>query len=314
MTYALCAVPLVGVVELGLHVKETTSDVVPESDWDAAREAVKPEFHQGPSGDLVLFEPFWADPIGREHFKDDLAPRKNEARPDVTRFARVFEVSIRGAHAPELERWKKTSERKVGAITIGVYENPEPVRVLSDTVDLLKPEGVKVFRVDPLTNAEAPCAWTHGAGNPGGLGVPQGPAVPGDRFVCASGTYAGVAVLHALDHHPHLCIFASPPADRSILRLRFPNVKFGDVLHGHSGVQWLVERTPTPEKIELSFSSGDRAIGKHAHKVGAGWTYFEMPTDDQKGKQADLTVDVQGGGRSFCFEADTREAVAGGTK
>ena len=41
--WALCAVPLIGVVELVLHVKQTTSDVVPDADWTAARDAVKAE-------------------------------------------------------------------------------------------------------------------------------------------------------------------------------------------------------------------------------------------------------------------------------
>ena len=39
----LAAVPLVGAIELVLHVKQTTVDVVPEKDWTSARDAVANE-------------------------------------------------------------------------------------------------------------------------------------------------------------------------------------------------------------------------------------------------------------------------------
>ena len=99
----LSAVPLVSVVELLLHVKQTTSDVVPESDWAAARDAVKAELQPN---DLVVFEPFWSDPLGRRTFGHEIATMKREGRSDVRRFPRAFEVSIRGAHAGELAGWK----------------------------------------------------------------------------------------------------------------------------------------------------------------------------------------------------------------
>ena len=69
-SWALAAVPLIGVMELVLHIKETTSDVVPDEDWKAARDAVKADVKPD---DLVVFAPFWADPLGREFFGDELA-------------------------------------------------------------------------------------------------------------------------------------------------------------------------------------------------------------------------------------------------
>ncbi|HSO37366.1 MAG TPA: hypothetical protein VLT33_32800, partial [Labilithrix sp.] len=269
--WALAAVPLIGVVELVLHVKQTTSDLVPASDWAAARDAVKAEVKPD---DLVIFAPFWVDPIGREQLGDELAGLRREARPDESRFARAFEVGIRGAHRPELEGWKKTSERQIGKITVGVYENPSPVKLQTDLMEMIGAERVSVSRIEGAS--ETSCPWQHGVGQPGGLGVPQGPAVPGDRFACSSGAYVGAAVLHALDHHPHLCLFVSPQGGGS-LRIRFSKVTFGTSLHGHSGVQWVNERTPSPERITLSVSAFDRPIGQNVHRVGAGWTGFELP-------------------------------------
>lgn len=301
--WALCAVPLVGAAELGLHVAQTR-DVVSEADWQAARDAVKADFKPG---DLVVFAPFWNDPNGRRWFGDELAPMKNEARPDLTRFARVFEVSIRGKHDDELAGFKKSSEKTLGRITLGVYENPSPAKVLADLVDLVGPSSSSVSLV--TNGVEAPCTWQRGAGSPGGLSVPQGPAVPGDKWSCSGSAYVGVAVLHAIDHHPHLCIFATSPGAGATLRVKFANVTFGESLHGHDGVQWVTERTASGERITLAFSAFDRPIGQHVHKVGAGWVGFEFPTGEWAGKRGELVAEVSGGsggGRHFCFEADTR--------
>ena len=302
LAWALAAVPLVGVVELALHVKQTSSDIVPDEDWIAAREVVKAE---AKPEDLVIFAPFWADPIGRKFLGDELAGIKREARPDESRFARAHEIAIRGAHRPELEGWKKLSERQVGKITIGVYENPAPVTLHTDLADLVSPERMTVSRLDGAR--ETPCSWQRGPGQPGGLGVPQGPAIPGDKFVCGAGGHVGLAVLHALDHQPHLCIFAAPPGPTGVLRIKFTNVSFGASLHGHSGVQWVNERTPSQERITVAFSAFERPIGQNTHRVGAGWTGFEFPTPELVGKRGDLIADVSGSGpRAYCFEADTR--------
>ena len=303
LTRTLAVVPLVGVVELALHLKQTTSDVVPDADWTAARDSVKAELK---ADDLVLFAPFWADPLGRQFFGDELSGIKREARPDESRFTRTFEVGIRGAHRPELAGWKKASERQFGKVTVAVYDNPTPIKLHADLVDLVSPSQMTVSRVDGT--AETPCPWQRGPGQPGGLGVPQGPAVPGDKFVCSGGATVGLAVLHALDHHPHLCLFASPPGPSGVLRMRFSNITFGSSLHGHSGVQWLNERTPSAERIQVAFSAFDRPVGQNVHRVGAGWTRFEFPTPELVGKKGDLVADVTGQGpRSYCFEADTRD-------
>jgi hypothetical protein len=303
LALALAGVPLVGIVELALHVKQTTTDVVSDDDWLRARDAVKAE--QKPE-DLVLFAPFWADPLGRRWFGDELAGIKREARPDETRFPRAIEVGIRGEHREELVGWKKLSEQTTGKITIGVYENPAPAKVLTDLVDLIGPDRVTVTATG-VNGQEAPCTWQRGVGQPGGLGVPQGTAIPGDKFQCASGGFVGVAVLHALDHHPHLCIFPTPPGPAGAIRIKFANVTFGASLHGHSGVQWVSERTPSTEKIQVAFGAFDRPIGTNVHRVGAGWSGFEFPTPELAGKKGELVAEITGAGpRGYCFEADTR--------
>jgi hypothetical protein len=298
----LCAVPLIGVLELVLHAKQM-ADVVPDGDWQLARDAVSAELHPD---DLVVFAPFWADPLGRRSFGDAIATMKREGRSDEERFPRAWEVSIRGKHEPTLAGWKMLKEKKAGAITVTLLENPRHWPVVDDLVDRVTPERLSVSRVD--ASGEQACAFQHGVTAGGSTVVPQGLLTPADRFVCGSGGHVGVAVLHALDHHPRLCISASP-IQNATLRLRFTGVTFGPSLHGHSGIQWVGERTPANEKISVAFSAFDRPLGTHYHKVGAGWVGFELPTPEIDGKTGDLVAEIAPAAqRQFCFEATTRRA------
>jgi hypothetical protein len=298
----LVAVPLIGLIELALHVKQTSS-VVPEADWIAARDIVQSDLRPD---DLVVFEPFWADPLGRRSFGDGIATMKREGLSDEQRFARAYEVSIRGFHDEAFAKWKQVKEQKAGAVTVTLFENPAYTKVIEDLVDLVGPERLAVSRVEG--GVEQPCTFQHGSTAGGSTVVPQGLLTPADKFVC-SGGHVGVAVLHALDHHPHLCIYATP-LQGGTLRLKFAGVTFGPSLFGHSGIQWMDERTPAAEKVALTFSANESLIGTHSHKVGVGWVGFELPTGELDGKKADLVVDVgPSGHRQFCFEATTRHGV-----
>lgn len=301
--------PFVSVIELALHAKQVGPDVVPDTDWAAARDVVKAEVG---AADLVTFAPFWADPIGRRSFGDAIATLKREGRSDERRFARAWEVSIRGAHDATLAGWKKTKEQTTGKVTVSLYENPDYTKVIDDTVDLVSPDRLSVSRVD--ASGEQPCPYQQGVSAGGSTVVPQGLLTPANKFVC-SGGHVGVAVLHAIDHHPHLCVVATP-MQNATLRLRFGGVTFGSSVHGHSGIQWISERTPAPEKVSVTFSAQGHLIGAHHHKVGVGWVGFELPTNELDGQKGDLTVDVGPSTQhQFCFEATTRHdarAAAGG--
>jgi hypothetical protein len=299
----LAAMPLVGVVELILHVKQTTADVVPDKDWASARDAVAKDLKPD---DLVTFAPFWTDPLGRRTFGDEIMIPRRAARSDDARFLRAWEVSIRGFHDPTLERWKKVSEQKHGAVTVTLFENPAPERVVADLLDFVHPDRMSVSRVD--ANGETQCTFQHGSTAGGSTVVPQGLLVPADKFLCAGG-HVGVTVLHDLTHHPRVCINAN--AGQGTLRLKFVGVTFGESIVGHSGIQWMGERNASRTVATVTFMANDRPIGTHLHRHGAGWVNFELPTPELAGKRTDLVADVAGQvDRYFCFEASTRSRSA----
>jgi len=294
-------VPLVGLVELGLHVKQVYG-VVPEGDWLAARDVVK---GLAKPDDLVVFAPSWTDPLGRMYFGKDLATIEREARPDDTRFPRAIEVSIRGEHDAELAGWHEAAKQKVGAITITTLENPSPVKVLDDLLLHATPSLMSVSHIDPMHAQD--CVWVHGPVRTGNLGF--GPAIPGDRAECAGGGMAGVTVVATLDYRAHRCIYAPPPGGVGATRLTFHGVTMGKALHGHHGLYVEAERNKTGSPVKIAFSIDGESLGKLTHEDGDGWTEFELDTSAWAGKKSDLVAEISSSGsnrRMYCFEADTR--------
>jgi hypothetical protein len=289
-------VPAIAVCELLLHVKQVTI-VVPDEDWKHAKAEVE---HRAKPEDLVAFAPQWVDPIGREFFGEGIATLEREAYPDVTRFPRAIEVSIRGEHLADLAGWHEVDRTKIGAITIATLANPSPVTLRDDLLRHMGAPDLKVF----LDARE--CAWGRYGVQSGNLGF--GPAVPAMRYQCPGNAFAGISIMADLDYRPRRCIFA-PAQGPARVRLRFESITFGQVLHGHHGLYVEAERDQKGSPVTLVFRSGDKLIGQLTHRDGEGWKFFELDTRDLEGKSADLAVEISSGAadrRLYCFEADTR--------
>jgi hypothetical protein len=299
--WAFVAVPAIGLLEIGLHARQTFG-AVPASDWRAAHDVVKsmvkPE-------DLVLVAPRWADPLGRQYLGAEILTPEREGRADETAFPRAIEVSIRGAHAPELEGWRRAEERKVGKVTITTFENPSPVTVLDRLLAHEGPDKMQVFRIDGEKETE--CTWVRGAPQAGNLGF--GPAIPGSKFSCPGGAFVGVSVIATLDYTPRRCFYAPPSGGGGVLRIKFKDVAFGHLLHAHHGIYVEAERHKDGAPVTLAFSVDDKVLARVVHNDGDGWKGFELPTEEYAGQRKDLVADItspNGNRRMYCFEADTR--------
>ncbi len=302
--YLFAIVPAIGLLELGAHAVQVSRHVT-DADWLAARAVVKGMVHPD---DLVAFAPGWVDPIGRSAFKDDIASVEREGRPDDSRFARAIEVSIRGAHLAELSSWRVSGTKKVGPITLTTYDNPKFARVIDDLVSHLDPARSTVSRVEGAGGAgvkETGCAFRHLPAQTGSIGF--GPAIPSDRFACPS-SFVGVSVVQPLDYQAHRCIYSQLPSG-GITRIRFRDVTFGRVLHGHHAISWAQERYKAGTPVTLTFSVEGRVLGKMVHNDGDSWKAFELDTSDLSGQTAELVAEISTANsreRSYCFEADTR--------
>jgi hypothetical protein len=293
-------IPLIAVFELLAHLVQISRRIPPE-DWLAARQAVQTSAHPE---DLVVFAPFWADPLGREYFKDEVATLDREARPDDTRFPRALVVSIRGAHLRELDGWKEEGQTRFGAVTVTTYENPAPAKVIDDLVAHAVSDKARVELVDG--NRETPCPWTHGSPETGSLGF--GPGLPAERFICPRGGLVATSVMQATDYRPHKCIYAPALGGSNVLRVRFQNVAFGRVLHGHHAIDWDQARFDSPP-VTLVWKVEGRTLARLVDGDADGWKGFEIDTSDLAGQTGELIAEVSAptsSHRQYCFEADTR--------
>jgi hypothetical protein len=81
-------------------------------DWQAAAAAVR---QASDTNALILFAPRWIDPAGRLWLGDRISLAQ-AARMDAVRYGDVWEVSIRGATAPEVGRETPVSDLRFGRI------------------------------------------------------------------------------------------------------------------------------------------------------------------------------------------------------
>jgi hypothetical protein len=103
---------------------------VPGDDaWERAAKIVRAAFRPG---DLIVFAPGWEDPVGRLHL-GDLMSIEMAARDDAAPYARIWELSTRGAHASEVDGLALVEER-ADEVTVRRYEQT-PAQIVSDLRD-----------------------------------------------------------------------------------------------------------------------------------------------------------------------------------
>ena len=91
-----------------------------DADWQAAAAFVGSDFR--PGQDLVVFAPAWVDPVGRQWLGQFLT-LADLGRMDAARYARVHEVSIRDAEAPEIAGLgAPVASRELGAVRVRRFE------------------------------------------------------------------------------------------------------------------------------------------------------------------------------------------------
>lgn len=297
------AVPLAGLVELGLHF-HYASAAPSGPEWETTR---APLTRLRQNGELVVIAPAWAEPFARRALGDELMPLRDVARPDESGYPRAIEVSFMGQHAPELRGWRVASEERQGKFTYRVLDNPKPQKVIYDFVDHIRPEDLEVFEL--VGDEPRPCPWrTNAPVSSGGLG--GNPTFPSQRFVCASGDWFFVGVTVIDDQHeyrPRRCIWSHPPPGGR-MRLHFKNVPLGATIRGFAGLPWVIFRDGTGTPVQLEARIGGTSLGVYTHEDQDGWAPFAFATE-RGGQSADVEIEVRAANnqdRHYCFAADTR--------
>lgn len=298
----LLAIPLIGLLELAAHAyfarRPPTFD-----DWALVR---APALALREPDDIIVVAPRWIDPLVRRALGDAAMPIRDLARPDVTRYASALEISIFGESASELDGWREVARERHGKLLLRRLVNPSPSRVVFDFADHIGPERVDVRGTDPPIT----CPWNPRAQViAGGLG--GNPTFPPARFECPVGAFfnVGVTIIADQDYQPRRCIW-SHPLQRGELVTRFRGVPLGDVIRGHGGMYWPIEREKTGAPVTLIVRVDGDEVGRFKHADGDGWSLFEMPLGvHARSPSSEVEFAVSSTNynhRHFCFEADTR--------
>jgi hypothetical protein len=280
---------VVGLASLAL-VETTVALVAPalaptDADWEAAASAVRAGFRPG---DLIVAAPGWADPILRVHL-GDLIPPEVAARMDDERFARVWEVSQRGARAPAARGATVARDEHFGRLRVRLLERQaEPV-----TYDFV------------AHGADARVTRRDLQG-----GVVTGCAPSGERVNCA----AGGSVLFRrqvveVEQKLREALLTEPLA-RAVLAIEFPAVPLGRALVIATGLHDTWMRKAARGTVEARVFIGDQTTELPVTDDDSGWTRTRIDTSARAGQTAPVRLEITSANpfdRLFAFAAEARQ-------
>jgi hypothetical protein len=130
----LVALPAVALVAIALWeivaVARAGCGVPSRGDWEAASAALR---EQRAPGELIAVAPGWLDPVLRMHLGDAMS-LEQVARLDDARYAVVWELSARGAAAPERRGREPGETLELGDLELTPWRR-EPARVATDFLE-----------------------------------------------------------------------------------------------------------------------------------------------------------------------------------
>jgi hypothetical protein len=275
-----------GLVVLLALVESVNAFVAPlrapsDKDWRAAATKVRAGFR---AGDLIVASPAWADPLMRMQL-GDLVPLPVAGRMDAARFGRVWEISQRGARAPETQDARLASSSWHGALTVKLWEK-NGARVRFDFLVEWQKASLSVVSPD---RGEMPC-W---------LG--QG------RFQCGEGTSLGPELLE-IDTAPRNGL-AVEPHERTTTALEYPDATLGRELAVAAGLHNVWLRKSGDGKVRMRVLVDGRELGAVEATSMSGWTLRRFDTSSLDGQHAKLRFEIttdKAHGRHFGFAAEAR--------
>ena len=276
------------VVSLLAVVETTVALVAPfraptDADWAAAATAVRAGFRPG---DLIVAAPAWADPILRVHL-GDLIPPEIAARMDDDRFARVWEVSQRGAQAPAAAGGTTTVDDRFGRLRVRLVERPAEI-VTYDFVAHWA--AARVSRRD-ARGAVVACT------------------LAGERIVCpAPGNNSLHRQLVEVDQKLREALLTEPVAGAAVV-IEFPAVPLGRALVIATGLHDTWMRKAARGTVEARLTVGEQTTELPVTSDDSGWTRTRIDTTARAGQTVPVRLELTSTApydRFFAFAAEAR--------
>jgi hypothetical protein len=250
----------------------------PASDWDAAAATVRAGFKDG---DLIVFAPAWADQVGRAHLGDKISVEM-AGHADAERYRRVWEVSIRGAHAPEIDEGKLVKTSQHGKVTVALYER-SAVEIAYDFTS--HAADARVTQVPGGPNGEGACLKDQGG------------------FRCA-GVRVEPRTLE-IDYQPRRGILA-PVDGRANTRIEFENVHLGRTLVGYTGLHDYYSRKNAAGAVDFRVLIDGQLKFTASHGNTDGWKRFGLQTTPGRHTVRFEVSAANPAWRTFGFHAEAR--------
>ena len=278
---------VVAAVILLLALVETVNAFVAPSraptdrDWAAAAAKVRAGFLPG---DLIVAAPAWSDPLMRQQL-GDLVPMPVAGRMDAARYARIWEISQRGALAADTAGATLAESSRHGALTLRRWQKP----AAQVTFDFLAEWHRATVSVVNSDGAEVPCGATE------------------NRFQCLGGMVLKPELLE-IDFTLRNGLGVEP-TERATLAVEYPEITFGRELAVASGLHSVWLRKLGDGKVHLRVLVDGRELGAVGATSSSGWGLKTFDTSALAGKTGkvrfEITVD-KSNGRHFGFAAEAR--------
>ena len=267
-------IALLAIVETGVAVT-ARSRVATAAEWEAAAAEVRAGFQPG---DVIAFAPAWVDQIGRAHL-GDLVTVEMAGRSDVDRYARVWEVSIRGARSPDARGARLVRTTQHGHVRVALYEKPATPIVYDFTAGAA---DARVLRGDQPCFGDPKSGWACG------------------------GQHVERRTLE-VDYKPRRGLLV--PADRRPTTLGYSEVPLGSTLVVYAGMHDFYARKSADGLVD--FSVDVDGVEKLRARIGNddGWRRFDLDTRALAGTRHTVTFHVSAANpawRNFGFHAEAR--------
>jgi hypothetical protein len=281
--YAAGAVVLLALIETAVALI-APARAPSDADWKAAAQEVRAGFRPG---DLIVAAPGWADPVMRLHL-GDLIPVATAGRMDAARFARVWEVGQRGAHAAEARGGSVAAEQRHGALTVRRIERPDAAAVSYDFIARWR--EARVSRVEPGRGAIA-CPWQ------------------GDRFQCPGIGFNYVRRQTVEVDTTLRQGLLTQPVDHAKVVVEFPAVVLGREIAVATGLSNVWMRKAAKGTVDLTVAIDGRPVMQVTTSNESGWLISHVDTAARAGQTAVVRFEVTSPApyaRHFAFAAEAR--------
>jgi hypothetical protein len=278
----LAAVVVLALAETGVAVV-APSRAPTDADWREAARWVAAD-HQ--DQDLIVAAPAWADPVLRSVL-GDLIPPKMAGRLDHERFSRVWEVSQRGADAPEASGARMKAERRFGRLRVRLLER----QALEPTYDFVDNWAhARVFRVE---DGRPPVACQ---------------ALPGKHQCPGIGHNFVQRGIMEMGEQLHQALYAQPVAGATVA-IEYTGVLIGRELAVGAGLHNVWERKKGDGTVWLRALIDGQEVGRFESGSDTGWRVMRFDTRARAGRSALVRFEITSQkpfARHFGFAAEAR--------